>query len=274
MAGYAVDPIRLARDAEARGFHSLYFPEHTHIPLSTVHPVDGRDFDMAYARTFDPFISLAAAAAVTDRLLLGTGMTIIAQHDPIVLAKEIATLDVISGGRFVLGIGYNWNNAEIVSHGVDPATRRGRVREYMLAMTELWSKEVASYSGKFVSFEPSWAWPKPIQQPRPRTIIGGPARPKTFAHIAEFADGWAPMGGGGMKEALPLLEEEFRKAGRDPAEIYAVPFGTSPSPGKLEYYESLGVEETVLALPSTRDHAETVQVLDGWAAEYPQYLWS
>src|SRR5437660_7043112 len=142
-----INPVRLATEAEARGFHSLYFPEHTHIPIArnTPHPFQGRDFDESYRRTLDPYIALAAASAATERILLGTGVSVIAQHDPIILAKEIATLDLLSGGRFVLGIGYGWNRDEIANHGVDPARRRGIVREYLLAMTELWSKEEASF---------------------------------------------------------------------------------------------------------------------------------
>jgi probable F420-dependent oxidoreductase len=268
-----MNPVRLAREAEARGFHSLYFPEHTHIPIArnTPHPSQGRDFDESYRRTLDPYIALAAAAGGTERILLGTGVSVIAQHDPITLAKEIATLDLLSGGRFVLGIGYGWNRDEIADHGVDPAVRRAVVREYLLAMTSLWSNGEASFSGRFVNFPPSWAYPKPIQQPRPRTLIGGRATPGLFAHIAEFADGWMPLGGSGMREAIPLLHKAFSDAGRDPESARVLPFGTSPTPGKLEYYRSIGIPEVVAELPGAGAD-EVLPVLDAWAASYSDYL--
>jgi probable F420-dependent oxidoreductase len=268
-----INPVRLAREAEARGFHSLYFPEHTHIPIArnTPHPSQGRDFDESYRRTLDPYIALAAAASVTERILLGTGVSVIAQHDPITLAKEIATLDLLSGGRFVLGIGYGWNRDEIANHGVNLAHRRGLVREYMLAMTELWSQEEAAFSGRFVSFPPSWAYPKPIQQPRPRTLIGGRATPSLFEHIAELADGWMPLGGSGLRETFPLLRKAFSDAGRDPESAYLVPYGTSPSPGKLEYYRSLGIPEVIAELPGAGVD-EVLPILDAWAQSYPDYL--
>lgn len=268
-----INPVRLAREAEARGFHSLYFPEHTHIPIArnTPHPSQGKDFDESYRRTLDPYIALAAAAGVTERILLGTGVSVIAQHDPITLAKEIATLDLLSGGRFVFGIGYGWNRDEIANHGIDPAVRRSVVREYLLAMTSLWRNEEASFSGRFVNFPPSWAYPKPIQQPRPRTLIGGRGTPGLFAHIAEFADGWMPLGGSGMREALPLLHKAFDAAGRDPSTARVIPYGTSPTPGKLDYYRSLGITEVVAELPGASPD-EVLPILDAWATSYPDYL--
>ena len=268
-----ISPVRLAVEAEARGFHSLYFPEHTHIPVArnTPHPSQGRDFDESYRRTLDPYIALAAAAGATGRILLGTGVSVIAQHDPITLAKEIATLDLLSGGRFVLGIGYGWNRDEIADHGVDPAARRAVVREHMLAMTELWSKEEAEFAGRHVSFPPSWAYPKPVQQPRPRTLIGGRAAPGLFGHIAEFADGWMPLGGSGVREALPLLRKAFDSAGRDPDSAVVVPFGTAPTPGKLEYYRSLGIPEVIAELPASGPE-EVLPVLDAYAESYSEYL--
>jgi alkanesulfonate monooxygenase SsuD/methylene tetrahydromethanopterin reductase-like flavin-dependent oxidoreductase (luciferase family) len=196
---------------------------------------------------------------------------VIAQHDPITLAKEIATLDLLSGGRFVLGIGYGWNRDEIADHGVDPAQRRGVVREHMLAMTELWSKEEASFTGRHVAFPPSWAYPKPIQQPRPRTLIGGRATPALFGHIAEFADGWMPLGGSGLRETLPLLRKAFTDAGRDPESAAAVVYGTSPTPGKLDHYRSLGVTEVIAELPAG-DADEVLPVLDAYASSYRDYL--
>jgi probable F420-dependent oxidoreductase len=261
-----MDPAQLAREAEARGFHSLYLPEHTHIPVSrrTPPPTGDETLPEEYARTLDPFVALAAASSLTERIRLGTGIALVAQHDPITLAKTVATLDHVSGGRVVLGIGYGWNREEMQSHGIDPARRRARVRETVLAMQELWSKETAEFEGEFVRFERSWQWPKPIQQPRPRVLIGGAPGPGLFAHIAEFADGWIPIGGAGLKEALPELRRVVEAAGRDPGALHVVPMGVLPDDAKLDYYRSLGVTEAVLRLPSaSRD--EVLPVLDDFA---------
>jgi len=262
----AMAPSEVAREAEARGFHSLYIPEHTHIPTSreTPPPTGGDTLAEEYLRTPDPYIALAAAAAVTHTIRLGTGIGLPAQHDPIAFAKEIATLDGVSHGRFVFGIGYGWNREEMAHHGVAYATRRERVRETMLAMQALWSREVAEFHGEFVDFGPSWQWPKPIQQPRPVTLIGGGAGPRLFAHIAEFADGWMPIGGAGMKAALGDLARAMEERGRNPKELHVVPMGVFPEPGKLDYYRELGVTEAVLRLPSApRD--QVMPVLDDYS---------
>jgi probable F420-dependent oxidoreductase len=262
----SMSPVDVAREAEARGFVSLYIPEHTHIPISRRTPPPTGDAQLAeeYKRTLDPFVALAAAASVTRTIRLGTGIALVAQHDPIVLAKTIATLDQLSHGRVVLGIGYGWNEDEMESHGVDPRRRRGLVREKMLAMQTLWAKDVAEFHGEFVRFAPSWQWPKPVQQPRPRVLIGGAAGPKLFAQIAEYADGWIPIGGAGLKQALPELARACEARGRDPESLEIVPMGVLPDAAKLEYYASLGVTESVLRLPSApRD--QVMPVLDAYA---------
>jgi len=267
----AIDPAALAREAEARGFESLYIPEHTHIPTSrrTPAPTGTAELGEEYARSPDPYIALAAAAAVTSEIRLGTGVGLPAQHDPITFAKQIATLDRIAGGRFTLGIGFGWNVEEMANHGVDFKTRRERVRETMLAMQALWSQEVAGYRGEFVHFEPSWQWPKPVQQPRPRVLIGGGAGPKLFAHIAEYADGWMPIGGSGLGSHLAALRDAVAAAGRDPASLHVVPMGVVPNRAKLDYYESLGVTEAVLRLPSApRDRV--LPALDDFARYLPR----
>ena len=247
-----IDPVQLAREVEARGFHSLYIPEHTHIPASrrTPPPTGDSDLPEEYKRTLDPFVALAAAAAVTARIKLGTGVCLVAQRDPIVTAKAVATLDRIANGRFVFGIGFGWNREEMESHGVDFRTRRARAREHVLAMQRLWSNERASFNGEFVRFEDSWSWPKPLQQPRPPILIGGAAGAKLFAHIAEYADGWIPIGGAGVREAMGDLRHAMEQAGRDPATLHVVPFGSIPDPGKLDYYASIGVTEVVIRVPS------------------------
>ncbi len=262
----AMSPVELAREAEVRGFYSLYIPEHTHIPTSrrTRPPTGDAVLSEEYLRSLDPYIALGAAAAVTERILLGTGIGLVAQHDPITLAKEIATLDFISGGRLVLGIGYGWNREEMENHGIDVKRRRALVREKVLAMQALWADEIAEFHGEFVDFEPSWQWPKPVQKPRPPILIGGGAGPKLFAHIAEYADGWIPIGGAGLRTALPDLRRALEARGRDPGELRIVPMGVLPERSKLEYYESIGVTEAVLRLPSApRDIV--LPVLDDYA---------
>ncbi len=264
-----MDVVELAREAEARGFYSLYIPEHTHIPVSrrTPPPTGEEVLPEEYKRSPDPYIALAAAAAVTDRIRLGTGIALIAQHDPIALAKQIATLDRVSNGRFVLGIGFGWNADEMENHGIEVKHRRAHVRETALAMQALWANEVAEYHGEFVHFEASWQWPKPIQQPRPRTLIGGGAGPKLLSHVAEYADGWMPIGGSGMREAIPRLQRACEERGRDPGEIEIVPMGIFPDKAKLDYYASLGACEAVLRLPGLSREG-VMPVLD----EYAQYI--
>ncbi|MFF0503348.1 LLM class F420-dependent oxidoreductase [Streptomyces fimicarius] len=266
-----VTPVRLARELEQRGFGGLYLPEHTHIPVSrrTPYPMGG-DLPREYGRTLDPFVALGQAAAVTERLTLGTGITLVAQHDPIDLAKQAATLDHLSGGRFTLGIGYGWNVEEAADHGVEWATRRDLGRDRMALMRALWADEPTGYEGAFGSVQPSEAHPKPAQRPRgpvngPRTLIGGGAGPKLFAHIAEYADGWLPIGGGGLTESLPKLRAAWEEAGRDPKDLQVVPYAVLPSPGKLGHYAELGIEEVVLQLPPAAE-PEVLRTLDAYAA--------
>jgi probable F420-dependent oxidoreductase len=262
----AMDPVALAREVEARGFHSLYLPEHTHIPTSrrTPPPTGEKVLAEEYKRTLDPFLSLAAAAAVTSRIRLGTAVCLVAQRDPIVLAKEVATLDLLSGGRVALGIGFGWNREEMESHGVDFRRRRALVREKILAMQALWSEEKARFQGELVRFEESWSWPKPLQRPRPPVLVGGAPGPKLFAHIAEYGDGWMPIGGAGVRTALPDLRRAVAGAGRDPTRLEVVLIGSLPDPGKLAYYESLGVTEVALRVPpASRD--TVLPILDDYA---------
>ena len=264
-----LSPAELAREAEDRGFHSLYIPEHTHIPTSRrTPPPTGTDvLGREYLRSLDPYIALAAASANTSKILLGTGIGLVAQHDPITLAKQLATLDLLSNGRLVLGIGYGWNHEEMENHGVDVRRRRAIVREKMLAMQALWSQEEAEFHGEFVNFEKSWMWPKPIQQPRPPVLIGGAPGPKLFAHIAEYADGWMPIGGAGIKAALGELRSALDANGRSFEDVQIVPMGVFPNDEKLDYYRELGVTEVVLRLPCAA-REEVMPVLD----DYAKYL--
>jgi probable F420-dependent oxidoreductase len=255
----------LAREAEARGLQSLFIPEHTHIPTSrrTPPPTGDAELREEYRRTVDPFVAIAAASTVTEKIRLGTGICLVAQREPIVTAKAVATLDQISGGRFDFGIGFGWNHDEMEQHGVDPTTRRALTREHVLAMKALWTEDVASYDGEIVHLAPSWSWPKPVQPGGPPILIGGAAGPKLFAHIAEYADGWIPIGGAGVRAALEDLARACEREGRDVADLRIVPFGTVPDPGKIEYYESIGVTEIVLRVP-TGDADTVLPVLDSF----------
>jgi len=243
-----IAPAALALAVEELGFDSLWLPEHTHLPVREDVPpalVEGVRLD-DYKRCLDPLVALATAAAVTTRIGLGTGILLAAQHDPIVLAKQVATLDHLSGGRVTLGVGFGWNATEMKDHGVDVGRRWFVVKEHLAAMEAIWSSEQAEFHGEFVDFGPSWSWPKPVQQPRVRTLIGGGARESVFAAIVTFGDGWLPIGGRGLTESLPRLRARAEEAGRDPAELCVVPFGTIANAAKLEHYAGLGIDEVVL----------------------------
>lgn len=266
----AIQPMELARECEARGFESLWFPEHSHIPTSRETPWGGFDhlgpLPEEYWRTHDQFVALTAAAAVTTRLRVGTGITLVAQRDPIWLAKEVASLDVISNGRFEFGIGYGWNVEEMRNHGLDFKQRREILREHVLLMKELWTKDEAEFHGKHVHFEKSWAWPKPQQKPHPKVIMGGALGPKTAAHVAEFCDGWMPLGGlydfeGGLKQ----LKDACARIGRNPEEIeLGVFFAGPPEAEAVKKLRGTNIKRVILPLPPAgRD--KVLSVLDEYA---------
>lgn len=267
----SMDVVELAREAEARGLDSLWLPEHTHIPVSrrTPPPTGEETLAEEYRRCLDPLISLAAAASVTERIRLGTGILLAAQREPIVTAKAVATLDHLSGGRAVLGVGFGWNEDELEHHGVTMAERRDVAREHLLAMQALWADDEAAFDGDHVRFAPSWSWPKPLQTREGRTGVpvlhGGAAGLKLFAHIAEYGDGWIPIGGRGLTESIPQLRAIVAEAGRDPDALEIVPFGSLPDPGKLDHFERIGVTECVFRIPSApRD--VVLPILDEQAA--------
>ena len=260
-----IGAVEMARETEARGFSSLWFPEHTHIPTSrrTPAPTGDRELPEEYLRCLDPLVALTAAAVATERLVVGSGVSLVAQHHPIDYAKAWATLDLVSGGRARFGVGFGWNVEEMEDHGVAYGTRREQAREHVRAMQALWGEPEARFAGQYVNFEPTFSWPKPVQQPRIPTFVGGGAGPKLFAHVAEWADGWLPIGGGGIREALPALRAAWAEAGRD-GEPQVIPFGTLPSAEKLAYYEQLGCTEVVLRVPAVgRDGV--LAVLDSYA---------
>ncbi len=247
----SMNVIELATACEERGFSSLWYPEHTHIPVSreTAPPTGDAELPIEYTRTLDPLVAIAAGAAVTDSLRFGTGILLPAQREPIVTAKAIATIDHLAPGRFDLGIGFGWNVDEMRNHGVNVPTRRAQVRDHVSAMRALWSPEPTPVSSEHVHITPSWAFPKPASG-TPRVFIGGAPGPKLLDAVADYADGWLPIGGQGIKDAIPALEQACERYGRDYRSLVIIPFGTLPNPGKLEYYASLGITEVVLRVSS------------------------
>lgn len=264
LTDQTMGPAELGRALEERGYQSYYAPEHTHIPVSRTTPAPmGEPLPGYYSRTLDPFVTLATVATAAPSVRVGTGICLVAQRDPLVLAKAAATLDLVAGGNFDLGIGFGWNREEMADHGVDFGTRRARVRESVLAMRELWAREVAGFDGDFVKFQESWAWPKPAAGTIP-ILIGGAAGPKLFRAVLDYADGWMPIGGRGLTQNLPLLRAAAEEVGRDPATLRVVPFGTEPTDGKMAHYRELGIDEVVFNIPSgTRE--EILPVLDAYA---------
>ena len=195
LTDYAIGPVELGQACEERGFESLFFLEHTHIPTSRRTPYPGGDeLPKQYADTLDPFVALGAIAATTERLRLGTGITLVIERDPIVLAKEVATLDLISGGRVLFGVGGGWNREEMENHGTDPTRRWKLLRERIEAMKALWTEDEPQYHGEFVDFDPVWQWPKPVQKPHPPILLGN-AGEGALRRAVSYADGWMPIGG-------------------------------------------------------------------------------
>lgn len=262
----SIRPDRLAVAMEERGFESLWVPEHTHIPASRRTPwPGGPELPDMYRRTLDPFVALTAAAAVTTTLKVGTGVCLVAQHHAITLAKSVASVDLVSDGRFLFGVGVGWNEDEMEHHGVDPKKRRSVVRETVLAMRGLWTDEEFGFEGEHVRFSPSWSWPKPIQWPSPPVIMGGAGGPVTFRHIVEYCDGWMPIHGrGDVLEKLPLLRAMAEDAGRNPQSIEIGVFGCPAKADVIEAYANQGVARVALGLPSAPE-AEVMATLDRYA---------
>lgn len=252
---YSMPPDDLARLLEDRGFESMWVPEHTHIPASRQTPFPGgTDLPKMYWHTYDPFVALTAAAAATTTLKLGTGICLVIERDPILLAKEVASVDRISGGRFIFGIGGGWNVEEMANHGTRFRSRWRRLRESILAMKEIWTQEEPEYHGEFVNFDKIWSYPKPLQQPHPPIIMGGDGA-TTFDRVVEYCDGWMPIGGRpaqgpSLPEKIALLKRQAEEAGRDPDAISVTTFGTRPDPDMLQRLEQAGVDRVVFSLPS------------------------
>ncbi len=262
----SIRPADLAAAAEDRGFESLWVAEHSHIPVSRRSPwPGGGELPKRYYEVMDPFVALATAAAVTSRLRLGTGICLVVQRDPIQLAKEVASLDQLSGGRFLFGVGGGWNAEEMADHGTAFATRFRLMRERIAAMREIWTAEQAEFHGEFVDFGPMFAWPKPAQKPHPPIIVGG-GFPHAARRAIEYGDGWIPLGSRNLDVAalLPEFRRMAAEAGRNPNGLEVTVYGVAPDPESIRRYAEAGVARVVLGLPSaSRD--EVMPILDRYA---------
>lgn len=247
-------PAQLAREAEARGFESIWFPEHSHIPASRLTRWPGaqpgnEDLPDYYWHLNDQIVGLSMAAAVTETIRLGTAVNLIPQHDPVWLAKQVATLDHLSGGRVELGVGFAWNREQCVSHGVDFARRREITRDNVGIMRALWTQDTAAYEGTLRSLEPSWAYPKPAQDGGPPIILGGGWGPKLLAHLCEWADGWMPISArSSLAGRLELVHAAAAEAGRDPATISVTVMGATDDPDGLVSLGDEGIDRAVLTI--------------------------
>jgi probable F420-dependent oxidoreductase len=248
---YAIRIDELAREAEARNFESLWVPEHTHIPTSRRSPfAGGQELPEQYKHTLDPFVALTAAAAATKKLRVGTGICLIIERDTITTAKSVASLDLLSHGRFEFGLGGGWNAEEMEHHGTEFRTRFKKLEEQVRAMKEIWTKDVAEFHGQYVNFDKIWAWPKPEQKPYPPILLGGESR-YTLQRVVDFCDGWYPRGRApekvlaGMKE----LKELASKAGRDMKTLSVSTFAAPPDKSVLDQFAAAGVTRSILLLP-------------------------
>jgi probable F420-dependent oxidoreductase len=248
---YAISPSELASEVEQRGFESIWFPEHTHIPANRRTPwPGGGDLPREYWHTYDPFIALTAAASATTRLRLGTGICLVIERDPIITAKEVATLDRLSNGRVIFGIGGGWNVEEMGNHGTDYKRRWHVLRERTLAMKEIWTEDEAEFHGEFVNFDPIWSFPKPMQKPHPPILMGGDG-PTTFDRVIEFCDGWMPIGLRlvNVEEKIAALRRRAEEADRDPSSISITIFAANADRKALDGLERAGVERAIFYVP-------------------------
>jgi probable F420-dependent oxidoreductase len=266
---HAIPAVALARALEARGFESMWAPEHSHIPAARRTPFPGGgELPRPYAEVMDPFVVLSAAAVVTTTLKLGTGVCLVVQRDPIQTAKLVASLDQVSNGRFLFGVGGGWNAEEIEDHGTAVKTRFKLMRERIEAMQAIWTQSKPEYHGEFVDFSPMMTWPKPVQKPHPPIIVGG-AFPQAARRAIRYGDGWVPIAGrapyGDVNDYLPKFKEMVAAAGRDPAALPITLFGGTEDLDLLKRYRDMGIERVVTTLPP-EPAEKTLPALDRWAA--------
>jgi probable F420-dependent oxidoreductase len=273
LTDYSIQPARLGSLAEERGFESLFLAEHTHIPASRETPYPGgTELPREYSHTIDPFVGLAAAASVTERLKLGTGICLVTERDPIVTAKEVATLDHVSGGRFLFGVGAGWNKEEMRNHGTDPRTRWTIMRERVEAMKAIWTHDEAEYHGRFVDFDPIWSWPKPVQKPHPPVLVGG-VGDKVLDRVVAYGDEWIPnrvRNPEELGERIAELQRRAEAAGR--GRIPVTVFGAKREQRLLERLEAAGVTRSLFYVRPEepgeveRQLDELAEVAAAWAA--------
>jgi probable F420-dependent oxidoreductase len=261
--GDSVPPGPLGRMVEERGFESLFLPEHTHIPASrrTPYPAGG-ELPPEYSRTYDPFVALMAAGCATEKLLLATGICLVVERDPIITAKEVASVDRLSGGRFLFGVGAGWNLEEMENHGTDPRRRFSLMRERIEAMKAIWTHDEASYHGDQVDFDGIWCWPKPLRDPHPPVLVGGNGD-RVLERVVAFGDEWMPNRASGLRERIARLQELAAAAGRD-----AIPVtlsGAKPDLDLIARGEEAGVHRCVFYIPPA-DAGETERLLDQLAS--------
>lgn len=271
VTDYSIGVRELALAVEERGFESLFLPEHSHIPTDRTSPwPGGPELPRHYLHTIDPFIGLSAAATVTENILIGTGVCLVVQRDPIDLAKQVSTLDLLSNGRFLFGIGGGWNREEMANHGTNPAKRFDIMRERIEAMKTIWANDEAEYHGKHVDFDPIWQWPKPRQKPHPPILVGGDG-PSVLDRVLDYGDGWFPLHGRSeapMAERIADLNSKAAERGRDP-----IPVTMFAGPAQLqvvEDYMEAGVARYVFSVPSSGPE-QVLPVLDRLAEMIEQF---
>jgi probable F420-dependent oxidoreductase len=260
---YTIRPDDFARACEERGFESVWFPEHTHIPASRATPYPaGGDLPKEYWHTHDPFLALMAAAAVTRTIKLATGICLLVERDPITTAKEVSSLDQLSNGRVLFGIGAGWNVEEMANHGTVFRRRWQVLRERVEAMKRIWTEEAAEYHGEFVNFDPIWQHPKPLQKPHPPIILGSASR-KSLDRVVDYCDGWVPIGFAvrDLAGTIRTLHERAQARGRDPRSIEVSLFWAPGDADALRSFHDLGIARGILAVPAaSRD--EVLALLD------------
>ncbi|MCX7065585.1 MAG: LLM class F420-dependent oxidoreductase [Proteobacteria bacterium] len=258
---YSIHPTALGRALETRGFDSVWVVEHTHIPASrkTPYPVGG-DLPSIYWEAYEPFTYLAQVAAVTQRLQIGTGICLVPEHHPITLAKRIASLDSLSNGRFLFGVGAGWNREELENHGIRYEDRWAVLRECVLAMKAMWTQKDAEYHGKFVDFDPVWVEPKPARKPHPPVFIGAQSK-WAIRRVVEYGDGWFPIAVPNFAEQVQQLEDECKKAGRNRAEIDVTAISMVADKAALAQLAKLGVNRVLLSLPTVNE-ADSLRWMD------------
>jgi len=265
-AHYAIRPDELARAAEERGFESLFFPEHTHIPASRRSPYPGGgELPKEYSHTHDLFVTLAAAAVVTKKIKVGAGICLVIERDPITTAKEVASVDVLSNGRLLFGIGGGWNAEEMEHHGTVFKTRWKLLRERVLAMKEIWTKDEAEFHGELVNFDPIWSWPKPLQKPHPPILMGGDT-PQARQRVVDFCNGWIPIGFNpdAILSGMQDLAERARAAGKKPEDFPVSIFGAPADLGVLKRFAAAGVQRVNFWVPP-KPKDEVLPILDRFA---------